>query len=244
MRRRRFDLAAFCLILRGMIRVFRSVNVPRIIAAYCCSCIFFLGYYRAWAENPTDKKPEKTLYDYSLVDLDGKEVSLSTFKGKVLMIVNLASQSTFKNQMGTLETLQKTYKDKGLIVVGIPSNDFGAQEPGTDADVQKIYNDLHAGFTIFSRVSVRGKDQSPLYGFLTSDKKGKTGGDVHWNYTKFVVDRNGKVVARFEPDVSPDSPELQATVEDILAGTFKPLEQKSESETAKANGGDDDDTER
>src|SRR6202140_4866296 len=173
----------------------------------------------------------KTLYDYSLVAFDGKEAPLSTFKGKVLLVVNLASQSIFKEQISQLEELQKKYKDQGLVVLGVPCNDFGAQEPGTDAEIQKTYtNEFHLSFPVFARASVRGKDQAALYGFLTGDKKGPTGGEVHWSFTKFVVDRGGKVLARFEPHVAPNSPELQATLEDVLAGKFKPPAQKGEGE--------------
>src|SRR5215469_4149136 len=112
------------------------------------------------------EKPAKTVYDYSLVDLGGKEVSLSAYKGKVLVIVNLASQSIFHEQNAMLEELQKAYKDQGLVVLGVPSNDFGAQEPGTEADVEKNYGkDQHLVFPVFARVSVRGKDQVPLYAF-------------------------------------------------------------------------------
>jgi glutathione peroxidase len=180
------------------------------------------------------EKPAKTVYDYSLVAFDNKEVSLSTFKGKVLVIVNLASQSVFHDQIALLDEIQETYKDKGLVVIGIPCNDFGAQEPGTDAEIQKIYNnDFHLSFPVFARASVRGKDQAALYEFLTSDKKGTTGGDVHWSYTKFVVDRTGKVVTRFEPHVAPNSPELQVTLEDVLVGKFKAPAQKAESEDNK-----------
>jgi glutathione peroxidase len=186
-------------------------------------------------------KPPKTVYDYSLVSLDNKEVSLSTFKGKVLLIVNLASQSIFRDQISLLDDLQKTYKDKGLVVIGIPSNDFGAQEPGSVADVQRIYStDMHLTFPIFARTSVRGKDQIPLYGFLTADKKGPTSGDVHWSFTKFIVDRNGKVVARFEPHIAPNSPELQVTIEDVLAGTYKPPAPKSEENEKKAGDREED----
>jgi glutathione peroxidase len=176
---------------------------------------------------------EKTVYDYSLVTFDNKEVSLSTFKGNVLLIVNLARQSIFRDQFALLEELQKTYKDKGLVVIGIPSNDFGAQEPGTEAEIQKVYsNDLHLSFPIFARASVRGKDEAPLYEFLTSGK-GPTAGQVHWSYTKFVIDRAGKVVARFEPQVAPNSAELQVTIEDVLAGKFKPPAPKGAAEDEK-----------
>src|SRR5215469_3419388 len=177
------------------------------------------------------EKPAKTVYDYSLVDLSGKEVSLSAYKGKVLVIVNLASQSIFKEQNARLEELQKTYQEQGLVVLGVPSNDFGAQEPGTDADVKKNYSqDQHVIFPVFARVSVRGKDQVPLYAFLTGEKKAPTGGDVHWNYTKFVVDRTGKVVARFEPHVLPNDPEMLVTIEDVLAGKFKPPARKQDED--------------
>ncbi len=181
---------------------------------------------------------EKTLYDCSLVAFDGKEVPLSAFKGKVLLIVNLASQSIFRDQIPLLEELQKAYKDKGLVVLGVPSNDFGAQEPGTDAEIQKIYSsDFHLSFPVFARASIRGKDQAALYGFLTSDKKGPTGGEVHWSYTKFVVDRSGKVVVRFEPQVAPNSPELQVTIEQVLEGKFKPSEKKGGDEGKKETRG-------
>src|ERR1700730_2600723 len=177
---------------------------------------------------------EKTVYDYSLVAFDRKEVPLSTYKGKVLLIVNLASQSVFKDQIALLEELQKTYKDKGLIILGVPCNDFGAQEPGTDAEVQKTYSsDFHLSFPVFARTSARGKDQAALYAFLTTDKKGPTGGEVHWSYTKFIVDRGGKVVARFEPYASPNSPELLSTLEEVITGQFKPPVRKSEDEDKK-----------
>jgi glutathione peroxidase len=194
-----------------------------------------LALTAAAGSSATPENDDKTLYDYSLVAFDGKEAPLSTFKGKVLLVVNLASQSIFKEQISQLEELQKKYKDQGLIVLGVPCNDFGAQEPGTDAEVQKRYtSEFRLSFPVFARASVRGKDQAALYAFLTRDKKGGTGGDVHWSYTKFVVDRGGKVVARFEPDVAPNSPKLGATIEEVLAGKFKPPAQKSGDEEKKA----------
>ena len=181
------------------------------------------------------EKPAKTVYDYSLVDLGGKEVSLSAYKGKVLLIVNLASQSIFHEQNSMLEELQKNYQAQGLVVLGVPSNDFGAQEPGSDTEVEKAYSkDQHFIFPVFARASVRGKDQVPLYAFLTGDKKSPTSGDVHWSYTKFVVDRTGKVVARFEPHVLPNAPEVRVTIEDVLAGKFKPPAHKPDDEKDEA----------
>src|ERR1700687_1487497 len=166
-----------------------SRTTPGILAIGC-----FLALTPAAGHSAAPENDNKTLYDYSLVAFDGKESPLSTFRGKVLLVVNLASQSIFKEQILQLEELQKKYKDQGLIVLGVPCNDFGAQEPGTDAEIQKRYtNEFHLSFPVFARASVRGKDQAALYGFLTKDKQGPTGGDVHWSYTKFVVDRSGKV---------------------------------------------------
>jgi len=213
------------------------MNIRRAIRKGFTVCCWMLFAAVVARPSPVDKpaqKPAKTVYDYSLVGFDGKELSLSTFKGKVLLIVNLASGSIFRDQIAMLDELQKNYREKGLVVLGVPSNDFGTQEPGTDADIQKIYTgDMHLSFPVFARRSVRGIDQAALYGFLTSDKKGSTGGEVHWNYTKFIVDRAGKVVARFEPHVVPNSPELQVTLESVLSGTFKPPEPKDDGDDKK-----------
>ena len=223
-------MGSFAAMMRGPIELPNSAWKVVVVTLLALSGVTLLG-----AEKPADKS-SKTVYDYSLVELDGKEVSLSTYKGKVLVIVNLASQSIFREQNAMLEDLQKTYKDQGLVVLGVPSNDFGAQEPGSEADVQKTYSkDLHLSFAVFSRVSVRGKDQAPLYAFLT-EKKGLTAGDVHWSYTKFVVDRTGKVVARFEPHVLPNAPEVRVTIEDVLAGKFKPPARKEEEDKKETDG--------
>jgi glutathione peroxidase len=206
--------------------------VRKILEAGCWLMLCAAAGRSAAADKPAAKpaaKPEKTVYDYSLVSFDKKEVPLSSFKGKVLLIVNLASQSIFRDQIAQLDDVQKAYKDKGLIVIGVPCNDFGAQEPGSDADVQKIYGDLHLTFQVFARSSVRGKDQAALYSFLTSDK-GPAAGDVHWSFTKFLVDRTGKVVARFEPHIAPNAPEVQLAIEQVLEGTFKPTPKGGDEE--------------
>ena len=199
-------------------------NVRKLMTGLCLILALALG------QSSAADKPAKTVYDYSLVSLDKKEVSLSAYKGKVLVIVNLASQSIFHDQLAMLDELQKTYKDQGLVILGTPCNDFGAQEPGTDADVQKTYADLHPTFAVFARASVRGKDQIPLYAFLTGDKKSATAGDVHWSFTKFIVDQSGKVVARFEPHIAPNAPNVRVTIEDVLAGKFKPAPPKGDED--------------
>src|SRR5580700_4141505 len=127
------------------------VKTGRKVLALSCGLMLAAAVARPAAAKP----PAKTLYDYALVAFDSKEVPLSTYKGKVLLIVNLASQSIFKDQIVSLEELQKTYKDQGLVVLGVPCNDFGAQEPGTDAEIQKTYsNGFHLSFPVFARASV------------------------------------------------------------------------------------------
>jgi glutathione peroxidase len=183
----------------------------------------------------------KTIYDYSLVGLDGKETSLSTYKGKVVLIVNLASKSIYKNQLASLEELQKTYADKGLVVLGIPSGDFGAEELPDNPAIQHFYVDgEHVTFPVFSKASLRGKDVIPLVQLLTDPKDGAGGGDIHWNFTKFVVDRQGKPVLRFEVDSDPMDPEFRVKIEQVLDGSFKKKD-AAPKESAPAAAGDDDD---
>jgi glutathione peroxidase len=164
----------------------------------------------------------KSIYDYSLVSLDGKEVPLATYKGKVVLIVNLASKSIYSSQLSALEQLQKTYSDKGLVIVGIPSADFGAEELPENADIQKYYVETaHVSFPVFSKACLRGKDAIPLVRFLTDPKEGPAGGDIHWNFTKFLIDREGKPLLRFESDSDPADPEFRVKLEQVLDDTYK-----------------------
>jgi glutathione peroxidase len=167
-------------------------------------------------------KSEKTAYAYVLPGADGKDVPLSSFKGKVIMLVNLARNSSYNEQLSALIKLSETYKEKGLIVIGVPSNDFGAAEPGTDTEIQKFYKtDNKVPFSVMACSSLIGDDKIPLYDYLTKGKTPPTGGNVHWNYTKFLIDKNGKLITRLEPDVAPDSPEMLTTLDQIFSGTYK-----------------------
>jgi glutathione peroxidase len=184
--------------------------------------------------------PPKSVYDYSLVGLDGNAFPLSTYKDKVLLIVNLASQSIYNNQITALEELQKNYADKGLVVIGIPSGDFGGEELADNTAIQHYYRDSkHISFPVFSKTSLRGKDSIPLMHFLIDPKEGTGGGDIHWNFTKFLVDRKGQPVLRCEADSDPADPDFQIKVEQVLNGTYK----KAPSSTKAVNSpaGDDDD---
>jgi glutathione peroxidase len=201
-------------------------------------CAIFAILLSVQAAPPSAKTPAKTVYDYSLVSLDGKEVSLSTYKGKVVLIVNLASKSIYKDQIAALEDLQKTYAEKGLVILGIPSGDFGGEELADNAAIRHFYLDTeHVNFAVFGKSSLRGKDAIPLARFLTDPKQGPPGGDVHWNFTKFVVDRQGKPILRFEADSDPSDPEFHVTLEQVLDGSYK----KKDGKEGPAPGGDDDD---
>jgi glutathione peroxidase len=181
-------------------------------------------------------KSEKTAYAYVLPGPDGKDVPLASFKGKVVLLVNLARNSSYNEQLPALIKLSETYKDKGLIVIGVPSNDFGAAEPGTDAEIQKFYKtDNKVPFEIMARAPLSGDEKIPLYDYLTKGKASQSGGNVHWNYTKFLIDKNGKLITRLEPDVAPDSPEMLSTLDQIFSGTYK---SKSKEDAAGPPSGD------
>jgi glutathione peroxidase len=151
-------------------------------------------------------------HDFQMKAIDGKDVSLASFKGRPVLFVNVASRCGYTPQYKGLEALYRKYKDRGLVVVGVPANNFGGQEPGTNEEIQQFCSrNYDVTFPMMSKVSVKGPDMAPLYGYLT-----QTGGDVKWNFTKFLVGKDGKVIKRFEPNVSPDSPELVSAIEAAL----------------------------
>jgi glutathione peroxidase len=161
---------------------------------------------------------ETSIYDFTMKSIDGQQVSLGSFKGKVVLLVNVASKCGFTPQYSALESVYEKYKDRGLVIVGVPANNFAQQEPGTDAEIKTFCtNKYNVTFPMMSKVSVLGDDKTPLYVFLTSDSTDpKFAGDIKWNFTKFLFDKNGNPVARFEPPVKPDSPEMTAAIEKAL----------------------------
>ncbi len=162
---------------------------------------------------------EKTVYDFTLNSIDGQATSLSTFKGKVVLLVNVASRCGYTPQYAALESLYEKYKDRGFVIVGIPANNFGAQEPGSNQEIKTFCTSkYHVTFPMMAKVSVKGSDITPLYQFLT-DKTANpdTGGEIGWNFTKFLVDGSGKVAARFDSAVEPDAPQVSAAIEKALA---------------------------
>lgn len=158
------------------------------------------------------------VYDFTLPSITGQQTPLSSYKGKVLLVVNVASQCGYTPQYKGLEALYEKYKDQGLVIAGFPANNFGGQEPGTNEEIKSFCSrNYHVTFPMFSKISVKGADQAPLYRFLT-DKAANpsTGGAIGWNFTKFLVNREGRVVGRFDSNVEPESPELVKAVEQAL----------------------------
>jgi glutathione peroxidase len=171
-------------------------------------------------------KPD--LYAFNMPDIKGKLVSFDQFKGKVLLIVNVASNSSYTPQYAALENLYQKHKADGLVVLGFPSNDFGAQEPDSEAKIEIFCESTyHISFPLFSKLAVRGDEITPLFSYLTKEANPKLKGDVHWNFSKFLIDRKGKLIARFSPDVAPDDPDLVVAIENALKGVEEKPKEKA-----------------
>lgn len=157
--------------------------------------------------------------DFKMKDIDGKDVDLSTYKGKVVMFVNVASKCGLTPQYKALEALYEKHKDEGFVIIGVPANEFGGQEPGSDKEIKEFCTTKYkVSFPMMSKVVVKGDGIDPLYKYLTSkETNGKYAGEITWNFEKFLVNRKGEVVARFEPKVKPDSDEVTKAVTAELA---------------------------
>ena len=152
--------------------------------------------------------------DHAVKDIDGGDVSLTTYRGKTLLIVNVASKCGYTRQYDGLEKLHEALAPQGFSVLGFPCNDFGAQEPGTEVEIKQFCSLTYGvKFPLFAKVKVKGDDKAPLYAALTAAQ----GGDVKWNFTKFLVSKTGEVIGRFEPGVEPADAALRAAIEADLA---------------------------
>lgn len=166
----------------------------------------------------TGVQAASSIHEFTLNSIDGQPTPLAQFKGKVVLIVNVASKCGFTPQYAGLEALYEKYKEQGFVVLGFPANNFLWQEPGTNDEIKAFCTrKYNVTFPMFAKVSVKGRDKNPLYQFLT-DKKANptTGGEIAWNFTKFLIDKNGKVIRRFGSSVKPESAELINAVESAL----------------------------
>ena len=176
-------------------------------------------------------KPEaaaapQSLYELQAKSIDGKPVSLSQYKGKVALVANTASKCGFTPQYKQLQGAYEKYQDRGFVVLGFPSNDFLHQEPAADPEIKK-FCEVNYGvtFPLFTKDHVKGQETQPVFRFLKDSPAGKADGEIGWNFTKFLVDRDGKVVARFSSKVKPDAPEVTAKIEELL-GAVPPAAKK------------------
>lgn len=163
--------------------------------------------------------PAKTVYDFKVKDIEGKEVSLSKYKGKVLMFVNVASHCGNTPQYREIEAIYKKYSDKGLVVLGFPANNFMGQEPGSNAEIKEFCTREYAvTFPMFSKISVKGKDMDPLYAYLTQkSENGVTDAPITWNFQKVLVGKDGKVITSVAPKTRITEAEVVAAIEAALA---------------------------
>jgi glutathione peroxidase len=166
----------------------------------------------------TAQAPNSPL-DFVVKDIDGKDTSLSDYRGKVVLLVNVASKCGFTKQYTGLEKLYTDHKDAGFVIIGFPANNFGHQEPGTDEEIKTFCSSKYSvTFPMMSKISVKGDDKAPLYKYLTEQPTaGDFAGDISWNFNKFLVDRNGNVIARFASPTTPEDPTLVGAVEKALA---------------------------
>jgi len=157
--------------------------------------------------------------DFTLNDIDGHPLNLNQYRGQVVLLVNVASKCGYTPQYKGLESLYRQYKDQGLVVIGVPANNFGHQEPGTNAQIKQFCSSTYdVTFPMASKISVKGDDKHPLYKYLTeSPTAGSYAGEIGWNFTKFLIGRNGQVVGRFESKIAPDDAQLTSAIRAALA---------------------------
>ncbi len=171
----------------------------------------------AMDDNPS-ATDEKSIYDFKLKSITGEEVELSEYKGKTILIVNVASRCGYTKQYADMQAAYEKYKDRGFVILGVPCNQFGAQEPGTEEQIVEFCKTNYGvQFPMFSKIEVKGENADPLYKYLTALKtEPKEAGDVSWNFEKFLINAEGKVIGRYKSAVSPTGKEMVEILEDLL----------------------------
>lgn len=170
------------------------------------------------ADSPATRPsmPAASVYDFTLKNIDGQPTPLAQYKGKTLLIVNVASKCGYTKQYAELEKLYEQYKDKGLVILGFPANNFKGQEPGSDEQIKQFCTaNYGVTFPMFSKISVKGEDIHPLYQYLTTSANPP--GDIGWNFEKFVIAPDGTIVARFKSKVTPESDEVKQAIQTAMA---------------------------
>lgn len=189
------------------------------LVAGCTFALATLVAPVASADDTAAPASPSSVHDFTMADIDGKEVRLKNYEGKVALIVNVASKCGLTKQYEQLTALHKQYRDQGLVILGFPANDFLKQEPGSNEEIKLFCQETYdVEFDMFSKISVKGDEIHPLYKFLT-EKETNEGfaGEINWNFEKFLMNDKGEIVARFAPKTKPDAPEVIAAIEKELA---------------------------
>lgn len=156
----------------------------------------------------------RSVHEFTPENIDGQKIALDKYKGNVLLIVNTASECGYTPQYEGLQALYEEYKEQGLVVLGFPANNFGGQEPGTDKQIKKFCKvNYDVTFPMFSKVSVKGKEQHPLFRYLTTAENPDFMGEIKWNFEKFLIDQDGKVIRRFRSKVEPQDDQILRAIE-------------------------------
>lgn len=177
-----------------------------------------VGFHYANAAEASPANAPKSIYDFKMKDIDGKNINLKSYKGKVLLVVNTASKCGYTPQFEGLEKTYQKYKGQGFTILGFPANNFKGQDPGTDKEIKEFCTLKYGvSFPMFSKISVKGEDQHPLYAYLTDPKTDpKFAGEITWNFNKFLIDRKGNIVARFTSKDTPESEVVSQAIEKYL----------------------------
>jgi glutathione peroxidase len=196
-----------------------EVPMKNVVMSFTAMTLLAVVGGSVYSEEKKDDKKVPAALNFKMKKIDGKEVDLSAYKGKVVLMVNVASKCGLTPQYEALEGLHEKFSEKGLAVLGFPANEFGAQEPGSDEEISKFCKDkFSVKFDMFSKVVVKGEGQCPLYKYLTSKETSpQPSGEITWNFEKFLIGRNGEIVARFSPRTKPDSEEVLKAIEAELA---------------------------
>ena len=183
-----------------------------------CVVVFSISAGAFAGDESEKKKIVSPALDFTMKNIEGRDVYLGDYQGDVLLVVNVASKCGLTPQYKNLEAFYKKYKDQGVKVLAFPANNFGAQEPGTNKEIKQFCKTkFDVTFDLFAKVSVKGDDKCDLYEYLTdTSKNGEFGGDIRWNFQKFLVDRTGRVVARFEPGENPMADKVVQFVDKLL----------------------------
>ncbi len=196
-----------------------SKTTGLVIAAAIGAFIFSVYAINSGESAASNVAPkENSIYEFTVTNIDGEDVNLDKYKDKVLMFVNTASECGYTPQYKGLQAIYDKYKDQGFVVLGFPANNFGGQEPGTEKEIKKFCTlKYKVTFPMFAKISVKGDDQHPLYNFLTNEKTNpKFGGDVTWNFNKFLTNQKGEIIARFSSKEVPESKEVTGAIEKAL----------------------------